>query len=58
MTNRHVTGLWAVARFSVKGIYAKAQIVSRSLERGENKHDVSWKPFVGTLRVESPCRRA
>ena len=29
-----------------------------SLEEEDNKHDVSLKPFVGTLRVESPSGRA
>jgi hypothetical protein len=29
-----------------------------SLGKGDNEHDVSLKPFIGTLRVESPSRRA
>jgi len=29
-----------------------------SLEEEDNEHDVSLKPFVGTLRVESPSGRA
>ena len=28
-------------------------IVPRSLEEEENAHEVSWKPFVGTLRVKA-----
>jgi hypothetical protein len=29
-----------------------------SLEEEDNEHDVSLKPFVGTLRVRSPSGRA
>lgn len=28
-------------------------IVPRSLEKEEDEHDVSWKPFIGTLRVKA-----
>jgi hypothetical protein len=36
----------------------ESTIVPRSLGKEDSKHEVSWKPFVGTLRVESPSGRA
>ncbi len=33
-------------------------IVPRSFEEEEDKHEVSWKPLVGALRVFKPARES
>ena len=33
--------------------WAKNGIVPRSLEKEDNAHEVSWKPFIGALRVKA-----